>query len=95
MADAVHAFYRAAYRRFYFDEVYMFITKSIIFRHICAPVAWFDRHVIDGFMDFQAWWSNALSFRIRGFQSGSLQFYVGVFIFSILVITGILIMFVF
>jgi NADH-quinone oxidoreductase subunit L len=95
MADSVRTLHRAAYRRFYFDEIYMFITKNVIFRRICSPVAWFDRHFIDGFMNFQAWWSNALSFRIRALQSGSLQFYVGVFIFSILVIAGLLIAFVF
>lgn len=83
--------YRAAYHKFYFDEVWMWVTKQVIFKKICQPVAWFDRYAVDGFMDFQAWWSNALSFRIRGLQNGNVHTYVGVFIVSILVITGIVV----
>ena len=95
ITSSIKGFYVAAKNRFYFDEVYMFVTKKIIFKAICGPIAWFDRHIIDGFMDFQAWWSNALSFRIRGFQSGSMQTYIGVFITSILVISAIIIAYVF
>lgn len=94
ITSSIKGFYVAAKNRFYFDEVYMFVTKKIIFKAICGPIAWFDRHIIDGFMDFQAWWSNALSFRIRGFQSGSMQTYIGVFITSILVISAIIIAYV-
>ncbi len=94
ITNSIKGFYVAAKNRFYFDEVYMFVTKKIIFKAICGPIAWFDRHIIDGFMDFQAWWSNALSFRIRGFQSGSMQTYIGVFITSILVISAIIIAYV-
>lgn len=94
ITSSIKGFYVAAKNRFYFDEVYMFVTKKIIFKAICGPIAWFDRHIIDGFMDFQAWWSNALSFRIRGLQSGSLQTYIGVFITSILVISAIIIAYV-
>ena len=94
ITSPIKGFYVAAKNRFYFDEVYMFVTKKIIFKAICGPIAWFDRHIIDGFMDFQAWWSNALSFRIRGFQSGSMQTYIGVFITSILVISAIIIAYV-
>jgi NADH-quinone oxidoreductase subunit L len=94
ITSSIKGFYVAAKNRFYFDEVYMFVTKKIIFKAICGPIAWFDRHIIDGFMDFQAWWSNALSFKIRGLQSGSLQTYIGVFITSILVISAIIIAYV-
>lgn len=91
IAEQCSGLYEAAYHKFYFDEVWMWVTKRVIFKNICHPVAWFDRHAVDGFMDFQAWWSNALSFRIRGFQSGNVHTYVGVFIASILVITGIVV----
>lgn len=37
------------------DEAWLFVTKRIIFRCVSAPLAWFDRHVIDGFMNFLAW----------------------------------------
>ena len=62
------------------DEVYLFVTKKIIFRYISAPVAWFDRHVVDGTMNAIASVTQGVSFRIRGFQSGQLQKYAFVFI---------------
>ncbi|MCK7530124.1 MAG: hypothetical protein MZV63_03235 [Marinilabiliales bacterium] len=43
--------YRWAYNKFYIDEVYLFVTKKIIFRYISEPVAWFDRHIVDGTMN--------------------------------------------
>ena len=43
-----------AYKRFYLDEVYQYVTHRIIFAKISKPIAWFDRHVVDGFFDFLA-----------------------------------------
>ena len=54
------------YHRFYIDEVYQFITHRIIFRCISTPIAWFDRHVVDGFFNFIAWGTHATSDEIRG-----------------------------
>ena len=50
--------HKAAYNRFYIDDIYQFITHKIIFRCISTPIAWFDRHVVDGFFDFLAWATN-------------------------------------
>jgi NADH-quinone oxidoreductase subunit L len=72
--------YKWAYNKFYIDELYLFITKKIIFRYISAPVAWFDRHIVDGTMNAIANITQVASFRIRGFQSGQLQKYAIVFI---------------
>lgn len=66
----------AAHRRFYWDEIYMFITHKIIFNVICQSIAWFDRHIIDGTMDAFAKVTQRTSYVIRGFQSGSIQTYV-------------------
>ncbi len=66
----------AAYHRFYWDEIYMFITHKIIFGGICRSIAWFDRHVIDGAMNGMAWITQKTSFAIRGMQSGQIQAYV-------------------
>jgi len=71
--------YKWAYNKFYIDEIYLFITKKIIFRYISEPVAWFDRHIVDGTMNGIASVTQAVSFRIRGFQSGQLQKYAYVF----------------
>ena len=82
----------AAYHRFYIDEVYQFITHKIIFRCISKPIAWFDRHVIDGTFDFIAWAANAASDSIRGFQSGQIQQYTYVFLCGALTLILLLIL---
>ena len=72
--------YKWAYNKFYMDEVYLFVTKKIIFRYISDPVAWFDRHVVDATMNGIATVTQTVSFRIRGLQSGQLQKYAFVFV---------------
>jgi NADH-quinone oxidoreductase subunit L len=72
--------YKWAYNKFYVDEIYLFVTKKIIFRYIAEPVAWFDRHIVDGTMNAIASVTQNVSFRIRGFQSGQLQKYAFVFV---------------
>ena len=59
LATRFSTLHRAAYKRFYMDEIWLFVTKKIIFRCISTPLAWFDRHVIDQFMNFMAWGTNA------------------------------------
>jgi len=72
--------YKWAYNKFYIDEVYMFITWKVIFKRISQPVAWFDRHVVDGTMNGIAWVTQAVSERIKGLQSGQLQMYGFIFV---------------
>ena len=64
------------FHRFYWDELYQYVTHRIIFAKICKPIAWFDRHIIDGTMDALASVTNRISYAIRGFQSGQVQLYV-------------------
>ena len=79
VADALAARFRglhkAAYHRFYIDEVYQFVTHRVIFACISAPVAWFDRHVVDGLMNLVARVTNGAAYVIRDMQSGSVQRY--------------------
>ena len=72
--------YKWSYNKFYIDEIYLFITRGIIFRYISQPVAWFDRHIVDGTMNSIAAVTQYISFRIRRFQSGQLQKYAFVFV---------------
>ena len=67
--------HRAAYKRFYMDEVWMFVTHKIIFKCVSTPLAWFDRHVVDGAMNFMAWGTNEAGESIRGWQSGDVRQY--------------------
>lgn len=91
-AEKLQKLHRWAYKRFYMDEVYQYITHRIIFAHISKPIAWFDRHVVDGFFNFLASGSHALSFRIRGLQSGAVQKYAYVFFVGILFLLAIMVL---
>jgi NADH-quinone oxidoreductase subunit L len=82
----------AAYHRFYIDEVYQFITHRIIFGCISRPIAWFDRHVVDGFFNFLAWSANATGEEIRGLQSGQVQQYAYVFLLGTLALIILLLL---
>jgi NADH-quinone oxidoreductase subunit L len=77
--------YTAAYKKFYVDEVYLYVTKNIIFNVFASSIAWVDRYIVDGVMNLTASLTNILSFSIRGLQSGQLQQYAFVFVSSVLV----------
>lgn len=86
VSSAFGGLYRAAYKKFYIDEIYMFITKNIIFKRISAPVAWFDRNVVDNTMNGIAAITNFVSSQIRSFQSGQLQQYAFAMVSGLIVI---------
>jgi NADH-quinone oxidoreductase subunit L len=67
--------YKAAYRKFYIDEIYLFVTKKIIFNCIGRPAAWFDKNIVDGFVNAMASGTAKTSMLIKGFQSGKVQNY--------------------
>ena len=90
MADSMRHLHTWAYHRFYLDEVYMFVTHKIIFRRICEPIAWFDRHVVDATMNLMAALTQSASYRIRTLQSGRLQAYATVFLLGALFIAFVL-----
>ena len=80
MADACRGLWTAAYKRFYMDELYQFITHKIIFACISRPIAWFDRRIIDGTFDLLANVTNSASYAVRKLQGGTIQGYVWVYL---------------
>ncbi len=89
VASAFGGLYTAAYKKFYIDEVYLFITKKIIFPFIGQPIAWADKNIVDGFMQLLAKTTAKISELIKGLQSGKVQnyamyFFGGIAILSIL-----------
>ena len=92
LATNFKGLHRAAYRRFYIDEIYQFVTHKIIFNCISTPIAWFDKHIVDGFMDSLAWITNVTSSKIKGLQSGAIQQYTLVFLTGALVLVIILLL---
>jgi NADH-quinone oxidoreductase subunit L len=75
IASAFGNFYKTVYRKFYIDEVYLFVTKKIIFNGIGKPAAWIDKYIVDGFMNFLAATTANISALIKGLQSGKVQNY--------------------
>ena len=89
MKNAMPTLWDWCHHRFYWDELYLFITHKIIFNGICRPLAWFDRHIIDGTMDSFATVTNKLSRVIAPMQSGQVQMYVFIYIIGALLLGGI------
>jgi NADH-quinone oxidoreductase subunit L len=79
MATGLSGLYRGAYHKFYIDEIYLFITKKVIFNLIGRPAAWVDRNIVDGFMNLLATITGKISLLIKGMQSGKLQNYASYF----------------
>ena len=75
LAASLGGIYKAAYRKFYIDEIYSFITKKIVFNLIGRPAAWFDRNIVDGTMNLIGNTTTEISNKIKGFQSGKVQEY--------------------
>ena len=89
MAEALPNLWRWCHKRMYFDELYMFITHKIIFNLVSRPIAWFDRHIIDGTMDGFAFITNKASEQIKGLQSGNVQSYVLVYLLGALLLGAV------
>jgi NADH-quinone oxidoreductase subunit L len=75
IASAFGGLYKVATRKFYVDELYIFITKKIIFNFIGRPAAWIDKNIVDGFMNLLAFITTAFSEFIKRIQSGRVQSY--------------------
>ena len=82
--------HRAAYKRFYQDEIWQYVTHRIIFRLVSTPIAWFDRHIVDGTFNFMAWGANEYGENIRSWQSGDVRQYAVWFITGSIALTLIL-----
>lgn len=75
IANTLSALYRSAYRKFYIDEIYLFITKKILFNLVGKPAAWIDKNIVDGLMNAIAAVTAKISAVIKGLQSGKVQNY--------------------
>ena len=90
LAKMFPTLHRAAYKRFYMDEIWQFVTHKIIFRCVSKPIAWFDRNVVDGTFNFVAWGANEAGETIRPWQSGDVRQYAIWFLTGSVTLTLIL-----
>jgi NADH-quinone oxidoreductase subunit L len=91
IAASVNGLYKSAYNKFYIDEVYQFITKKIIFNLIGRPAAWFDKNVVDGLVNGTGKFTQTISERIKGIQSGKVQQYAVYFLASAFILAVVFI----
>lgn len=94
IADKLYAtfprLHRWAYKRFYMDEVYQFVTHKILFRCVSRPAQWIDEKIINGLIDFTAWGANEAGETIRPWQSGDVRQYAVWFLTGAVALTLIL-----
>lgn len=84
LAASVSGLYKAAYHKFYIDEIYLFITKKVLFNLIARPAAWFDRNVVDGLVNLTGTTVQAVSEGIKKVQSGKVQVYAVYFLMGVI-----------
>jgi NADH-quinone oxidoreductase subunit L len=91
LATALGGFYKTVKQKFYFDEVYLFVTKKILFNGIAKPAAWIDKHLVDGTMNGLGWVTTRVSAGIKSWQSGSIQGYLIYFFGGIIALAAMFI----
>lgn len=94
MEKSLGGLYTYAYNKFYIDEIYIFITKKIIFKRISTPIAWFDKNIINASVNEIATATNYCSNKIKGMQSGQVQDYLTIMLISIITLIFIIIYFI-
>jgi NADH-quinone oxidoreductase subunit L len=86
IAHSLKGIYTIAFHKFYIDEVYLFITHKVIFNLISRPIAWIDRHIVDGIMNLIGALTVSLSRAIKNMQSGQVQWYIWYFTSGVLLL---------
>jgi NADH-quinone oxidoreductase subunit L len=89
-AHAFGMFYKWTFNKFYFDEIYLFVTKKILFGIVAFSAAWFDKHIVDGSMIGIGNTTVAISKKIKGLQSGKVQDYAMAFVGGSVVIAMVI-----
>ncbi len=84
VAASLSGLYKAAYHKFYIDEIYLFITQKIIFNLIGRPAAWIDKNIVDGLVNATGNGTKDISEIIKGVQSGKVQQYALYFLAGII-----------
>ncbi len=83
---------KAALNRFYIDNIWLFVTKKVIFNCISRPIAWFDRNVIDGFFNLCGRVTAYAAGKIKVIQNSNIQQYCIWFLAGTVILTLILLL---
>jgi NADH-quinone oxidoreductase subunit L len=91
LAASLGGLFKLAVHKFYIDEIYLFITKKVLFNLIGRPAAWFDRNVVDGLVNQAGRVTLGISKGIKKFQSGEVQQYAIYFLTGVIVLAVVFI----
>jgi len=92
LAASLSGLYKAAYNKFYIDEIYLFITKKVLFNLVGRPAAWFDKNVVDGLINLTGNTTQFIAESIKKIQSGKVQQYAIYFLAGVI---GLAILFIY
>ncbi len=92
LATSLNGLYKTAYNKFYIDEVYLFVTKKVLFNLVGRPAAWFDKNVVDGLINLTGNTTQLVSESIKKIQSGKVQQYAIYFLAGVI---GLAILFIY
>ncbi len=86
LATSLGGIYKTVYNKFYIDEIYLFITKKVLFNLIGKPAAWFDKNIVDGLMNLIGNVTEKISEGIKKVQSGKVQQYAIYFLGGVILL---------
>lgn len=84
IASSLSGLYKSAYHKFYIDELYLFITKKVLFNLVGRPAAWFDKNVVDGLVNLTGNTTQLVAEKIKKVQSGKVQQYAIYFLVGVI-----------
>ncbi len=90
-ANAFGVFYKWTSHKFYFDEIYLFMARKVLFKNVAAPIAFFDKKFVDGTMEGIGNKTVLISQKIKGMQSGKVQDYAFGFVAGAVIIAFVFI----
>ena len=84
-----HPLYRLVRNKFYIDEVWLFVTRRVVFALVAEPARWFDARVVDGSMNATAWVLQKGGAVQRAIQNGQVQLYLGAIVTGLILLYGL------
>ena len=87
----LNGMYQLAYHKFYIDELYLLLTKKVIFNLIGNASAWIDQHIVNAMINAAGTITQQFSEAIKKLQSGKVQQYGIYFFTSVIIIVVVLI----
>lgn len=91
IAHSLGGLYAMVSRKFYIDEIYLFLTRRVIFNIIGRPAAWIDRNIVDGAVNLTGSVTASVSHAVKGIQSGRIQQYALFFFLGIMALAALFI----